>query len=198
MSSLLALYGALGAGAAGGSAFAPTLIGRAAADGNTGSFIAENIEFGANGADAFAQLWLVTSATDCFIRIGGSAVGNSVNNEDWFNAAGVAQGAPGVNENVFQLNERPDSVNIFTAANSGSANTLLWSAAFTDDDKTTFFNPTDTSEYGYDMQAQANDPFGTSIITGVKDMAFTFRKAGFADLTATYRINVYAEAEDIS
>ncbi len=186
--------------AAGGGVFAPTQFGRFAGDGNVVLCIADDFGIGSSDASSDFLVWIETSATDCFIYIEGDANGNVAAVIDWFDSGGGNQGAPGADRLVYQLNERPDSVNIFTSAlddtDTGiNQQALPGGGAFTDDDKTTFFNPVDTTEYGWKLDGFADDP-GVSIANGDMTVQFTFRKAGYADLTVSFKGALFNEAED--
>jgi len=189
-------------GNAGGGDFAPTLIGRIAANGDVVTSLAADFDFGSSSASCSLDLWILFTSTDAFVRVTTDASGSGATDERWFNPAGVSQGTPGLNENVYQLNERPDSVNIFTSvlddSDSGvNRNNKPGGTLFTDDNQVTFFNPTNNVVYGYRLNAQANDP-GASIARGDITLALTFRKAGASDLTVSFSGNVDAEAEDVS
>jgi hypothetical protein len=109
----------------------------------------------------------------------------------------VSEGTPGTDENIFLLGERPDTVNIYTAALTDSEPDVDQVAigSFTDDDKITFFNPTNGVNYGYELQVAAVDP-GDKNQLGRMTLKFTFRKAGFIDLSVLFRSRGIAEADD--
>lgn len=186
----------------GGTVFTPTYyarqginVGDRCVDSN-----GEDSDFGQSEADAATYLWVEVSASDTFIRLNGVVTGNGATSVNWFDTSDTNQGTPGVDENCIQLNERVDSMNIFTVfATTGPGITHVQdNETFTDDDKSTFFTLTNDLKYSWRFLCQADDPGTGPIVAGAHVIQFTFRKAEFNDLTVTFRGDAYAEAEDLS
>jgi hypothetical protein len=186
-------------GGASGINFAPTVIGQQEADGIVCHAEADDSNFGPSSASADTSVWLETTASDCFIRVDGFANASSIADVNWFSPVDVDEGTPGTDEDVFVLNQRPDSVNIFTfSLDDSQPDTVhVKIGTFTDDDKSTFFNPTNAVNYGYELQINASDP-GDGNQDGSQTIQFTFRKAGLNDLTVLYRTTGNAQADDAS
>lgn len=188
-------------------AFLPTQSGRHSAVG----FVVDSrgldsvLSPGTSVAQGACEIWLVTDASDCYIRVAATAVGNSIADDSWYDTASVDQGDPGnvgtSGTVVYQLNERPDSVNIYNAADNTVVGTptfgnVTGGTAYTSDDKSTFFNPTDALKYGRKVDSDAvQSGFGVKTTDGNFDIQFTFRKAGYKDLTITFNGDGYARAE---
>lgn len=185
-----------------GTPFAPTFFARqstAPLTSPTAEGFSDLETPGSTSIDAETEFWLETTAGDCFIRLDAFGQGNGSFHEKWWDTGDADQGAPGTDENAMQLNERPDTVNIFTFAVDISApsSSHVKIGTFTDDDKSTFFNPTDGVNYGWTLLMEASDP-GDMGVSGSHVIQFTFRKAGFADLTVFYSGFADAQASDNS
>ena len=186
------------------STFQPTISGRIEANGDvvysTWSDFALSPASASSQADA--AIWLIKTATDCFIRVGTSGSGD-FGTENWYNTGGTGQGDPGLwsgtGTDVFQLNEVPDTVNIWNKADNttlGSPTFNLLGSSYTSDDKTTFFNPTQDTKYGRRIRSSAfQSGFGTDTEEGNFDIQFTFRKSGKDDYTITFQGHSRAQAD---
>ena len=186
--------------------FSPTISARQAGAGNAVDSFAEDFNFdpGTSTADAQAGLWLYCTASDCFVRCGGDAGGNVIADVSWYNPAGVDQGDPGlhtgVGTTIFQLGVRPDSVNIFTSQQTVDIGTCSFptsiGSAWTDDNKSTFFNPTNDTKYGkFATCGSGVGGGGLDADGGTFELQFTFRKSGYVDYTITFQAQVRSDAE---
>jgi hypothetical protein len=155
---------------------------------------ASDFETSPSSATADASVWVETSATQTYIRVDGNASGNVIAVVNWFDTANVDQGAPGVDEDVFLLNQRADSIRIysyaFDVADDGI--TLSQVGTFTDN---VFFSPTNAVNYGLKMDAVSSAAPGTDFDNGSFTIEITLRKAGFADLIVRYDVQVDTDAE---
>lgn len=180
--------------------FAPTELGRQA---STDAFSqrvvwATATEFSVNPADSEAEvdIWIETDAGETYIRVESYADGDTSTVEQWYNTGGTGQGAPGTDEDIMTLGERVDSINIYTRTFNSGLNVThqqQW-ASFTDDDKTTFFVPTNGSKYGYRLRASVVTSSSAAAASN-NWLQFTCRKAGYTDLTFLYRGEISASAE---
>lgn len=175
------------------SVFSPTLSGRLDANGYV--VYANDQDFQLAPTDAFADdraaIWVIQTATDCFIRVGRWISGNG---DQWYNTGGTGQGDPGTytgtGTTVFQLNEQCDSVNIYNSLDNSITGTPTFTAigSYTSDDKVTFFAPTQDTKYGRYVWADAEElGIGTDTQIGEVTLQFTFRKSGYGDYTVTFR-----------
>ena len=183
----------------GSSEFAPTILGRIAATGVVSDMTAYDLEIEPSqaSADADTGLWVLRTGGDVYIRVGGNA--SPPDEENWYNEAGVDQGNPGTQTSggtvIFQLNEDVDSVNIYAAA----LDTIIFNSpaffkigTYTDDDKSTFFLPTNDVKYGRQCTCESQ---GSDNNIGDHTIQVTFRKTGKDDLTVSFRSRTSAEAE---
>lgn len=201
MGMLAGGYYSQGSGA--GSDFSPTYY--AAQASLTWAVLSEGEHYAYQsgaGVDVDCQLWVETTTTETYVRLAGSATGNVIANVDWFNTVGVNQGTPGVDENAMALGTRVDTVNIYTKSSTltGSSTTPVLNAigTYTNDDKTTFFNPTNGVNYGLDVIADVNASGSTEWEDGKVTMQVTFRKSGFNDLTVDFSMYARGDAESDS
>lgn len=169
----------------------PTIVGSSTA-------IFDGVNNGPANAAAGAEtdITLENSASDCVINIVGRVTGNGF----------PIANDPQVSTDIFNLNERPDSVRIRLVsaayADSDHANypsTAPQIGSYTDDSD---FNATDAIKYGItaDAGVASTDPAlnpptdqESGFIQPVVE--FTFKKSGFIDLVVTYKITSTAEAE---
>lgn len=184
-----------------GSAFNPTNSGRIDANGYV--VYANDIDFeispGSASASDTAAMWVIQTATDCFIRVGRATAGDG---DNWYNTGGTGQGDPGAwtgtGTTIFQLNEQCDTVNIYNSNDNSINGTPTFSVvgtSYTSDDKTTFFAPTQDTKYGRRVICSAfQSGFGSDQETGECTMQFTFRKSGYDDYTITFRSRANATA----
>ena len=182
-----------------GGEFAPSYLGQVAGDGDVIIAEAEDSQLGAASASADSQIWVETDASQTYVRVDGQASPETT--LEWYDDNGSSQGDPGTDRNVLTLGQRVDSVNIFTKNNttiSGSPN-LAAIGTYTNDDKSTFFNPTNGVNYGLDMQtsASAGGP-GSESEEGSFIIQITFRKAGFSDLTVEFKGRSKSYAENVT
>lgn len=187
--------------------FSPTILGREWL--GTGDEVIKatgvDVEFGTSTADGITELHIWNTGSDIEIRIEGSASGSSQETVEWWDDQEVNQGTPGVPEPVFQLGEVTGvTVNIYTVddgvpgANGGLSRQKL--GTFTDDDKTTFFSPTASTKYGYELTCECRDPPLNPPPQSDGDTAilqFTFRKAGYADYTISFGNQSVASANEV-
>ena len=202
MSLLQMLMGVTGTTGGGGGSppFTPTYLARQSATSTpTVEAVGESYRPSPTSGLAETWLWIETTASETYVRLDANASGNLISTEEWWNPSDVSQGAPGVDEDALTLGARVDSVNIYTAnytqVVSGADMIMVKQGTFTDDDKITFFNPTNGVNYGWKLEASASDPGGDRTLIGYANIQFTFRKAGFADLTVTYCMATSADAE---
>lgn len=183
--------------------FASTTYGQVSADGFV--MLAHGYEFnlGSPGitVDTDAGIWVIDTATSCYIRCANNANGDT-QNENWYNTGGTPQGDPGAypgtGTNIFDLGENPDSINIYTVSENTTDGTPIFNdvGTWTDDDKSTFFAPTQDVKYGKDVNCV--DTSGPPPATGERGnfvMQVTFRKAGKTDLTITFSAEGRARSE---
>lgn len=165
-----------------------------------------DVELGTSTAEAHSEVYIWATATDVEIRITGSAGGSTTEECEWFDENGVSQGttSPLSATTIFKYGSRTGvTVNIYTS-NSGLPSDGCSRAkrgTFTDDDKTTFFNPTNSTKYGYELDCEARDPpFDPPPQSGgtIMQIQFTFKKSGASDYTITFSVQVAASANDAS
>jgi hypothetical protein len=164
-----------------------------------------DVELGTSTAEAHSEVYLWATATDVEIRIEGSAGGSNTEECEWFDENGVSQGttSPLSATTIFKYGSRTGvTVNIYTS-NSGLPSdgcSRVKRGTFTDDDKSTFFNPTNSTKYGYQLDCEARDPPNGSPQSGgtIMQIQFTFKKAGASDYTITFSVQVAASANDAS
>lgn len=186
---------------AGVAAFAPTVSGRTGETSPGTNYVvyAQAVDFeiapGTASTITDSAIHLIKTSTDCFIRVGCNA--SPLTTEQWYNTGGTPQGDPGVSTgtgtNVFQLNEVPDSVNIYNVAETNTLGTSTFSnvnggTSYTSDDKSTFFSPTTDAKYGRNIASDASctGGFCSDIDDGYIQLQFTFRKTGADDYTVTF------------
>jgi hypothetical protein len=169
------------------------------------SVVAEDEQEGNSNADADTDIWVESTSNNVSIRVAGAGNGNFGIDRDWYNPAHVSQGVPDTDRTpgttVFLLGQREGvTVNIYTIrANEPDGLNSIKIGSFTDDDKSTFFAPTDGVQYGYAYNADADDPPGVGETDWAFDYSvrqFTFRKDGFDDYTITMGTYVEAAALD--
>lgn len=178
---------------------------RQAAAGNALYVYASEFVFeGIANVDARAYVWLVKTATTCQIRLSEYHTDSGLG-INWYDTTGTGQGDPGNYSSTyavaFDLNAIPDTVNIYTS----NSTTVLGTPSFpqigswTDDNKSTFFNPTQDVKYGryVSCNAQAGPGFDNDTEQGYSTLQFTFRKAGYTDYTISfkYEARAYATSE---
>lgn len=180
----------------GGADFNPTILGDSwgVKGDNVVYAYSEELE-GTNTART--ELWLISSGSDIELRVSGFWNGDPLYSEaEWYNPDHVSQGAPDTDRTpgttVFQLGDRSGvTVNLYTVpgGDSGGTQNLDWDkiGSFTDDDKSTFFNPTDSTDYGYRLTALATATYPDP--AGAEALQITFRKAGYNDFTITMECN---------
>lgn len=203
MSFLHAMTSILGSGG-GASDFTPTLYGDAysRASSSVVSADGEETNKGPANADADTTIWLITSAGEMELRVQADW-GGDTGDGTWWDELGVDQGAPDNNRIpgtlIFELGDRTGvTVNIFTTfQNLDSSAVLTKIGTFTDDDGITFFNPTNATDYGWDLDASASDP-GDTTVDATQRTRFTFRKAGFNDYVIEFQQEAHATASDES
>lgn len=177
----------------GGVIFQPTRIGR-----QTGSPLivasASDYDTAPSSATADGSIWVETSATQTYIRVDGNASGNVIATVNWFDSGDVDQGAPGVDEDVFRLNQRADEIRIYTYAFDVADNgiTLSQIGTFTDN---VFFSPTNAVNYGLKMDAVSSAAPGVDFDNGTFTIEITLRKSGFTDLIVRYDVQTDSDAE---
>ncbi len=191
----------------GGTPFTPTILGDSGV--LVGEVVVESLAESSDpdpqpsGADADTWIWVVFEGGDIEIRVAADFNGNLVEDSAWYNPSHVDQGAPDTNlvpgTTVFQLGETTGvTVNIFSfRANTPDGLSETKVGTFTDDDKSTFFAPSASVDYGWNYEARAVDPPGAGENNSVTDWAvrqFTFRKAGFEDYTISFGQEVDATA----
>ena len=152
--------------------------------------------------DAWAGVWLIETGGVMYVRCGVTAQ----DIEKWYNTVGADQGDPGTysgtGTSILSLGVVPDSVNIYTqdtevhqGSGGGSTGmTFVDYGVFTDDDKSTFFDPADATKYGKYAYAHNESSQLVNATEGYTVVQFTFRKAGLDDLTYTFRAYARAEA----
>jgi len=152
-----------------------------------------NLGPGASAAEAECRLVVQNSSGDSIITISGSEDGSGVDQGSY--AAATAD--------VFELNTRPDTVTIKLESESYSdsdhsnyPSTTSKVGTFTDD---AAFDPTNGVDYGYraDADVESSDPAQNPPTTSedgemISVISFTFKKAGYNDLTVTYKIKAAA------
>lgn len=161
----------------------------------------DDLTEGSSSSTARTELCIKTTASETYVICNANGTGNGGGvDEAWYIPTDSDQGAPGTDEVIFTLGERIDSCNIYTAAvDEDAANVRTPLGTFTDDDKSTFFNPSDATLYGTRIVCTAMDSGGgPDTQFGGMTMQFTFRKTGFTDLTLTFKGYNTADAEDIS
>jgi len=158
---------------------------------------ASDYETSPSSATADGSIWVETDASNAYIRVDGNASGNVTATVLWYNASHVSQGTPGVDQDVFILGQRPDSINIYTSASDVADNGISLAAigTYTNDDKTTFFSPTNAVNYGLKMDATSSAAPGVDFDNGSFTIQITFRKTGYTDLTVAYDVTVDTDAE---
>lgn len=178
--------------------FDPTISGRVEANGDV--VYSTWSDFAISPSSAYSEgeagIWLIQTATDCFIRVGANGTGD-FGTENWYDTGGTGQGDPGLltsaGTTVFQLNELADTVNIWNKADNSTQGTPSFSnttggTGYTSDDKTTFFSPTQSAKYGRKVLCiSAQSGTGTTTEEGNFDIQFTFRKGGKNDYTITFQ-----------
>ena len=187
----------------GGASFNPTILGDSWGTAHVDLVVdadADDTQKGPANSDSETHLWLVASASDIEIRVAADWNG-STGSTGWYNPAGVDQGAPDVDRvpgtTVFQLGVRDGvTVNLYTAyddtpTEAGLTKTKL--GTFTDDDQVTYFNPTNATDYGYRLDASADDPGNTNVF-GTLAIQFTFKKTGYDPYTITMEMEASASA----
>ena len=161
--------------------------------------VGSDFDIGPNGtaiSQGASAVWLIKSATDCFIRVAADAAPGT---DNWYNTGGTAQGDPGTRTGtgttVFQLNDIPDTVNIYNVVDTTTVptpdygNNFSGATAYTSDDKVTFFDPSQDSKYGRGIVCDAeciNESFCGDTEDGRSVIQFTFRKSGKNDYTITF------------
>jgi len=174
--------------------FAPTIDGQVEADGHAvysshSDFVIDDIAT-ANGDIC---IWLIQTVDNCYIRVGADGAAGASDN--WYDDLGAAQGDPGsrttTGATIFTLGEVPDSVNIYNLADTtfvGAPAYAAYGTAYTSDDKSTFFSPTQDAKYGrmIDSYASAGPGFDSDVEDGHIEVQYTFRKAGASDYTITF------------
>jgi hypothetical protein len=182
-----------------GGAWNPTNLARISTNGDAvyANCHDDEVAPGDATATANAGIWVYRTSGNIYIRCGCSTVGNTINDEDWFNTAGVSQGDPGpetgTGTNIFNIGtDAGVSVNIYIAAENTTTGSPLFfndGALFTSDDKSTFFTPAENTKYGRWIQsvAQFTGSSGANLEEGNFDLQVTFRKAGETDYTITHK-----------
>lgn len=188
--------------------FNPTVDGREAAVNHVLEVYGEDYVFGGNStADASGRIYIWATASDIVIKVGGNASGNVSTDVLWWdndspsNSATAADYSPASGgTTIFSLGERTGvTVNIYTSNETtgfGSP-TFPEMGTWTDDDKSTFFNPTNSTAYGggVDCDASASMGAGPDSHQGFRTLQFTFRKTGYSDYTISFQAYVEALAE---
>lgn len=181
--------------------FNPTILGRTSATSPSSNYVvymaSSDFELapGTAVATGTSAVWLIKTSTDCFIRVGGNT--SPAGTEQWYNTGGTQQGDPGLQTgtgtNVFQLNQVPDTVNIYNKLDNNTLGTCSFTntsggTSYTSDDKSTFFNPTQDAKYGRMVVAAASctGGFCNDVDDGYTQVQFTFRKSGLDDYTVTF------------
>lgn len=178
--------------------FAPTLSGRETTTSPATSHVVRSagsdFELSPTPAasNGYAGVWFIQTATDCFIRVGADATGDSPD-DDWYNTSGVAQGDPGsrggTGTTVFQLNETCDEVQI---SHEGDVNVIatctygniIGGTGYT---AGSFFTPTQDAKYGREVLASASQSgLGFDSEEGYTEVKFVFRKSGKDDYTVIF------------
>ena len=179
-------------------AFAPTLSGRETTDSpgsqhvvyaNGDDFELSPVSASANG---YAGVWVIQTATDCFVRCGADATGNLAD-EDWYNTSGAAQGDPGsragTGTTVFQLNETCDEVRISHSGDVDVIGTCTYGNITGGGGYTagSFFTPTQDTKYGREVLASSSQSgLGSTTEIGYTEIEITFRSSGKADYTVSF------------
>jgi hypothetical protein len=156
-------------------------------------------------AEAHAELVIWNTGSDIEVRISGNGGGGTTEEVEWWDDLGVSQGtsSPALSATtVFKLNEVTGvTVNIYTVEDGLTTGmSRVKRGTFTDDDKTTFFSPTASTEYGYQLDAEATDPPGLGETADAADtmvLQFTFRKTGYADYTINFGARSVASANQL-
>lgn len=185
------------------SNFSPTIYGRIYANGIVAYALDIDFQFDPGPASAanHSAVWVIQTATSCFIRVGRWV--NSAGTT-WYNTTGASQGDPGaytgVGTTVFDLGEQCDSVNIYNSGDTQTLGTSTFSnpfgTSYTSDDKTTFFAPTQDSKYGRRVASSAfQSGFGSDIEDGKTRLQVTFRKSGYPDYTIEFEVRARAQAD---
>lgn len=140
------------------------------------------------------EIWVIDNGTDIEIRVAGDGNGNGINVITWYDTSDIAQSAPPDDNRVpgttiFELNERSGvTVKIRVVsqpATSGMTYTKIGS--YTDN---SFFSLTQDVDYGWQMEADAEDPTGPSNVLEQQVIEFTFAKSGYNNYTVTYEQEV--------
>lgn len=193
MGNGLIVGGFLNRGSTGVSSFSPTIYGRQAAVnyvvyafGDT-----ETIDFPA-GAGSGCDIVLYATASDIELRVSAAATGNVAVDEEWYDTSGTPGDAGSGYVTIFKLNERTDvTVNIYTSNQTvgfGDGVTFSDQGTWTDDDKSTFFNPTNATNYGSTVDCDSSQTVpGSDADQGYFTLQFTFRKTGYNDYTISFQ-----------
>lgn len=163
---------------------------------NASEFIFDGIA----SVDSRAYVWVVKTATTCQIRLSEYHTDSATPN--WYDTTGTPQGDPGNYSGTyavaFDLNAIPDTINIYTSNSTTLFGTPSFPAigSWTDDNKSTFFNPTQDVLYGryVDCNAVAGPGFDVDTEQGHTTLQFTFRKAGYTDYTISFKVQARAYA----
>jgi len=188
---------------AGVSDFTTITDGQEAADGEVvQSSASGNGSLGpqAASASALSGIWVETTSTTGYVVVGTSASASPSPSltENWYDDTGAAQGDPGgigagSGTVVYTLLERPDSVNIYTVSSTGTQTKL---GTFTDDNQSTFTTLSDGTAYGYynDCNASVAAGGGSDFDSADFEIQITFRKAGYNDVTISFKGSASASA----
>lgn len=186
----------------------PTVLGQTTSQGSGVLAFAQASESiypppGGAGASADIAIWVITDANNCYIRVAADTNGGSFEDSGWYAPTNVDQGQltaiAGAGTTVFTLGLRPDSINIYTVAQTinGDGVSLGAIGSYTNDNKVSFFSPTNSVKYGLQMDcsSQTDPPSGTDFDIGDFTVQITFRKAGYHDYTITYKLETDTDAE---
>lgn len=179
----------------------PTIFGRIEANGDVAYMYASEIVLsGIAVVDARSYIYVIKGASDTYIRVARYYTDTPLTDQ-WYNTVGVGQGSPGAYPSswatVFQLNDIPDTINIYrTSQTQSEFPSFPAIGSYTSDDKVTFFNPTQDVKYGgyVDCHADAGPGFDQETEEGTSKLQVTFRKAGRVDYTITFKVHAKAVA----
>jgi hypothetical protein len=190
------------AGSGTGTSFTPTI---------TGDYYERSINAGTvwafgtdySGMQSDISIWLVSSASDIEVKVQGDENGLPSNRDvGWADELGnIYSGEPDNNKTpgsvVFSLGIRSGvTVQIYTTQDQTDGNNpgTRWVkvGSFTDDgSEGSFFNPVDSTNYGYDLFA--NVSVVSTQYGATNRLRFKFRKSGYNDYTITFVGEVEAE-----
>lgn len=189
-----------------GGAWNPTNLARISTNGDAVYANCHDDQVSPNDSTAVAEagLWIYRTSGNIYVRTGCNTIGNTINDEDWYNTSGVSQGDPGpqtgTGTNIFNIGtDAGVSVNIYNAADNSTASSpgfFTLGTGYTSDDKSTFFTPAEDTKYGRWIQSIGNytGSSGINVEEGNFDLQITFRKSGETDYTITYKAHARGRA----